>query len=391
MDPLHFALAALAWLAGAALFVPLAYSVALFVYGRSVPSPDPPRASGAPTVTAVVASLAPSRALDATLRRLAAVDYPALDVAVALGGPAQVAQPEGRPVTVLHSPGWGKARALNYALKEARSRYVLVLDEDSLVDPDCIDRLIPLAEEPGTWAVVGVPYASNADAGPLQRTLALEAEAWGAAARAKDRLGLFIPATGFFSLMSVEALRGGGEVWDEGALAEDADLSLRQRARGLRTRLAAARVGIEAPGSVGALARQRLRWYRGMLDASWKNRRAVAGLPPKDALDVSLTLLSPLSPAAFVLSLLFVPAWPLILGPVLAATVVMYMLSAWAASSKLRRGRLGVVLFSPLYAVLQGGVALAALASFLLRVRVGWERTPKAGDYPQEPNRPGGR
>lgn len=128
-----------------------------------------------------------------------------------------------------------------------------------------------------------------------------------------------------------------------------------------------------------------------MLDASWKNRRAVAGLPPKDALDVSLTLLSPLSPAAFVLSLLFVPAWPLILGPVLAATVVMYMLSAWAASSKLRRGRLGVVLFSPPYAVLQGGVALAALASFLLRVRVGWERTPKAGDDPQEPNRPGGR
>ncbi|MDG7012819.1 MAG: glycosyltransferase family 2 protein [Nitrososphaerota archaeon] len=381
MDPALLALAAAAWLAGAALFGLTAYSLALFAYGRSLAEEPPDAFSATPEVTALVASLGGTPALDETLRRLAGVKYPALELAVALGPSAQPPRGVGKQLTLVRSPSAGKARALNAAIGAVRSRYLLLLDEDSLVEPDCIDRLLPLADAPGTWAVVGVPYPSNAGAGPLQGTLALEAEAWAAAAKAKDRLGLFLPATGFFSFIPVAALGpGGGEVWDEGALAEDADLSLRQLAKGLRVRLSTARVGIEAPGTLGALARQRLRWYKGMLDALWKNRRVVARLRPALAADVVLSFLAPLAPAGFVVLAALSPLWPSALVPVVLGAAMAYAASAWLSASKLKGGRAGVMLLSLPYALVQGAVALAALGAFLFHVRVRWQRTPKEGD-----------
>ena len=383
MDLLLLGLAAVGWLAGAALFGLTAYSLALFAYGRSIPDPPLHEGGGSPAVTALVASLAASPALSVTLRRLAEVDYPSLDVAVALGPSATPFTAGGGSVKLLPAvAAKGKAQALNAAIGEVRSPYILLLDEDSLVDHDCVRRLLPLAEDPGTWAVVGVPYASNADAGPLQRTLDLEAEAWASTARARDRLGLFLPATGFFSLVSRASLDAdaGAPVWHADALAEDADLSLRQLARGRRARLSTAKVGIEAPGTLRALAGQRLRWYKGMLDALWTNRAAVAGLRPALAADAALSLLTPLAPAGFVVLLLLSPLWPSVLLPVLLGAALVYSVSAWLSASKLGRGRAGVVLLSLPYALVQGGVALGALGAFLLHVRVGWRRTEKSGD-----------
>ena len=383
MDLLLLGLAAVGWLAGAALFGLTGYSFALFAYGRSLPDPPLREGRGSPAVTALVASLAASPALGVTLRRLAEVDYPSLDVAVALGQSGSPLPAGGGPVRLLPATAAkGKAQALNAAVGEVRSPYILLLDEDSLVDPDCVRRLLPLAEDPGTWAVVGVPYASNADAGPLQRTLDLEAEAWASMARARDRLGLFLPATGFFSLVSRASLGAdaGVPVWDEGALAEDADLSLRQLARGRRARLSTAKVGIEAPAALGALAGQRLRWYKGMLDTLWTNRAAVARLRPALAADGVLSLLAPLAPAGFVVLLMLSPLWPSVLLPVLLGAALVYSASAWLSASKLGRGRAGVLLLSLPYALVQGGVALGALGAFLLHVRVGWRRTKKSGD-----------
>ena len=384
LDPVHLALAAAAWLAGAALFGLTAYQSALFVYGRSVRRPPPEGPSGAPRVTALVASLASTPALDATLGALAGVTYPAFDVAVAVGPGAQDPRPAGAPFVVLRSPAGGKARALNAAMGAVGSDYVLLLDEDSRVEPDCVDRLLPLADDPGVWAVVGVPYLADAGVrpGPLQRTLALEARAWAATARAKDRLGLFIPAMGFFAL--VRAGPGSGVAWDEGALAEDTDLSLRQLAKGLRVRLSDARVGIDAPETLGDLSWQRLRWYKGMLDALWRNRGALAKLRPALAADVAFTLLAPMAPAGFLVLLALSPVWPSVLLPVLLAATLGYAGAAWLAAPGGGRGRAGAALMAVPYALVQGGVALAALGAFVLHVPVRWRRTPKRGDSPRD-------
>jgi cellulose synthase/poly-beta-1,6-N-acetylglucosamine synthase-like glycosyltransferase len=372
----------LAWLAGGALFVLTGYSAVLLALG-SGPAPLPPGPPPGPQrVTVLVTALAGSPALGETLGRAATIDHPDLDVLLALGAggaPTRPAMGLARGVDVLMADGpGGKAHAMNMALQRARGDFVLTLDEDSLVDPDCVAKMLPLAGE-GVWAVVGEPYASNAGAGVIQRTLGVEAGAWTRAARARDRLGLFLPATGFFALVRRGSLPG-GEVWDEGALAEDTDLSLRQEARGLRVRLSGARVGIEAPSTLGALARQRLRWYKGVFDALWKNRGAVTRLGAPKAIDAVLSLLSPVAPAAFLVLLLLSPLWPLTLGPVLGGVLAVYLLSAWASSSGVGEGRLGVVLFSVPYAVVQGGVALAAIVAFLLRIRVGWQRTPKSAE-----------
>ena len=382
LDYLLLLLALIGWAAGALLFVLAAHSAFLFAAGARSHTPQPSSAAGSlPQVTVVVSALSPSPALEETLRRANALAAPGLSLLLALGEDAPASRTrDDLPLEVSVSGGEaGKAGALNAALPRARGEFLLFLDEDSRVDPGCLEAMLPCFQDERVWAVVGEPYASNAGAGVIQRTLAIESAAWTAGARAKDRLGLFLPATGFFALVRRASLPE-GKVWDEASLAEDADLSLRQEGRGFRARLSSVRVGIEAPSSLADLALQRLRWYKGMFDALWKNKGVVVRLPPAKAADATLTLLSPLGPAAFVVLLALLPVWPAILGPVLVGVVVAYLASSWMASSKLERGRLGVVLFSVPYALVQGGVALAALAAFLLRVKVKWRRTPKTGD-----------
>ncbi|MDE1858221.1 MAG: glycosyltransferase family 2 protein [Thaumarchaeota archaeon] len=384
MDYALLLLEVLGWAAGTLLFALAAYSAALLALGGGPPVADAVPRALSPKVTVLISALRPSPGLDDTLRRAAAVDYAEAELILALGsgdgeGPTYGAGLARPPRVFVSDEPRGKAHMMNMAVREAKGELVLMLDEDSLVDPGCVRETLPLVQGEHVWAVVGVPYPSNADAGVIQRTLGLEAAAWTRTARAKDRLGLFLPATGFFALIDKGSLPE-GEAWDEGALAEDADLSLRQEARGLRTRLSGAKVGIEAPVSLGALARQRLRWYKGMFDALWKNRGVVVRLPFRKALDAVMSLLAPLSPAGFVILLLLAPVWPLLLGPVLLGVLAVYLVSAWVSASKLTKGRLGVVLFSVPYAVLQGVVALGALSAFLLHVRVRWQRTPKSGD-----------
>ena len=381
MDYLLLLLALIGWAAGAALIVLAAHSALLFAAGARSTAAPPSVSGPLPQVTVVVSALSPSPALEDTLRRANAIGSPGLNLLLALGEDAPAFRTrDDLPLEVSASGGEaGKAGALNAALPRAHGEFLLFLDEDSRVDPGCLETMLPCFRDERVWAVVGEPYASNAGAGVIQRTLAIESAAWTAGARAKDRLGLFLPATGFFALVRKASLPE-GRVWDEASLAEDADLSLRQEGRGFRARLSSARVGIEAPSSLADVARQRLRWYKGMFDSLWKNRGVVVRLPPAKAADATLTLLSPLGPAAFVVLLALLPVWPAVLGPILAVLVVAYLASSWMASSKLERGRLGVVLFSVPYALVQGGVALAALAAFLIHVKVKWRRTPKTGD-----------
>lgn len=369
--------------AGLVLVVISAYALALAVFG-SVTRPTGRGANGAasPPVTALIVALSQTPALDETLRRVDAIDYPDLSIAVGLGSVPTSEFKTLHPLSIFPVAGASsKAETMNECIKRIHSDCVLLLDEDSLVEADCLRKMVPLLGSPDTWAVVGVPYASNADAGILQRTLGLEAEAWTIAARARDGLRLFLPATGFFSLISAKSLAPqGGTVWDQTALAEDTDLSLKRFAAGLETRLSSARVGIEAPGTLTALAKQRLRWYKGMYDALWKNRGIVVRLPFRKAVDAALGLLSPLAPASFVVLLLLSPLWPLSLGPVLLAVAAAYLISAASSALKLKRGRAGVILFSVPYALIQGAVALAALSAFLLHIEVRWQRTPKSAD-----------
>ena len=383
MDFLFF-LGVLGWVAGVALFTLTGYSTVLFVLGSRPLAADPGAAPSSPTVTVVVSALRGGGAVRETLRRADAIDYPDVELVLALGegGTEDQALGEGLAdplrVFVAGEQG-GKAHTLNRAVPEAGGEFVLLLDEDSLVESDCIKKMLPRARGEDCWAVVGEPFSSNARSGVIQRTLDLESKAWARVARAKDRLGLFLPATGFFALVRRGSLPE-GEAWDEEALAEDTDLSLRQEARGMRVRLSGARVGIEAPSNLGDLARQRLRWYKGMFDALWKNRGALSHLPLSERSDVAMSLLSPLAPGGFVVLLLLAPVWPWVLGPAVLGVLALYVLGAWVSSAGLEEGRAGVVLFSVPYAIIQGIVALAALAAFLLHVRVGWRRTPKSGD-----------
>jgi cellulose synthase/poly-beta-1,6-N-acetylglucosamine synthase-like glycosyltransferase len=394
LGPLLLAEVVIALLVGASLVLLTAYSAILFAIGTRVLATQLPPVHEEPEVSIVIAALAPSQALEETMKLLQEVKYPNKKVLVALGSQgatSNVLPAPTIPVEILDArKRRGKAYSLNLSLPRT-SDYVLLLDEDSHPDPDCIEKTLPyLASDPKVWAAVGLPYVTNPSLGPLQTTLALEADAWATVARAKEKLDLFLPATGFFALIKKGSLvnAGGPRPWNEKALAEDTELSVRQYAGGWRTGLSTARVGIEAPPTLRALFWQRLRWYKGMLEALRWNFRSIARLPTKKRADVFLTLLIPLAPAAAVVLLLLAPVFPGVLVPALLGFVAFQLVVSWVSSSKLSKGRVGIVLFSVPYILLQGLAAIAALATFLLRIRVPWQRTPKAGDQRAEPSSP---
>ncbi|MDE1858607.1 MAG: glycosyltransferase family 2 protein [Thaumarchaeota archaeon] len=387
MGPLLLLPAAVALVAGLVLLVTTAYSVVLFAIGSSLPQTQLPPVEWGTEVYVLIAALNRSPALEETLQWVDEIRGPKLRLLVALGMEQEdLTESQGdilRPLDVFEAEGsGGKAYTLNRGFWHTLG-YFLLLDEDSHPDPDCVTKMVPyLKEDEKVWAVVGHPYPSNQDSGVLQRTLSLEAGAWAAVARARDRFGLFLPAPGFFSLIRWESLNcpSGTPAWNEDALAEDTELSVRQYVKGWKTRLSTARVGIEAPPTMKALFLQRVRWYKGMLEALWWNARLLLRLPLGKGIDVAVTLLTPMAPAAFLVLLLLSPLWPGVILPALLGLLALQLVAAWMSTSKLRRGRTGVVLFSVPYMLIQGAAALAALGAFLFHVKVPWQRTPKKDD-----------
>jgi cellulose synthase/poly-beta-1,6-N-acetylglucosamine synthase-like glycosyltransferase len=384
LNPLLILAAVVAWLAGAVGFSVAGYNALLFALGRRTPLTEPSGASAEPELSVLIVAKSWHVFLEKTIRTVDAVDYPQkkVKIVLALGEtrPQEVSVATTRTLQVFSpSQPLAKPALLNRSVDVLAGDYVLLLDEDSQVERDCLRRMVPLIDDLRTAAVVGLPYPTNASEGYLQASLWLEADAWATVARAKDSRGLFIPVTGFFSLVRLSALSDVGG-WGEDMLAEDTELSLRLFVKGWRTRLSNARVGIEGPGSLRVLMRQRLRWYKGLLDALARDFRLVWRLPPAKRLDVYMTLLAPLAPAAFLVLLALTPAWPPALGTAVLVLVALQLFAAWSASARLPRGRLGVVLSSVPYAIIQGLVALGALGAFVLRISVPWQRTPKTED-----------
>lgn len=376
--------AIVAWTAGVFAFVVAGSNAVLFSMERPPARSAAVTPSGESTVTVLVAAKSWQKTLEKTLRNIDEIEYPEtkLDITLVLGGPP--APPVGfhtnhrLSMLVSDSPE-SKPQALNRALGALASDCVLLLDEDSLVEKDCIRRMLPLLRDPKIASVVGLPRLTSTSKGLLQSTLALEAEAWTRVARAKDSRGLFLPSTGFFSLLRVSAIREVGG-WDGHMLAEDAELSLRLFSRGWRTRLSDARVGIEAPLSLGDLARQRLRWYKGLFDALSKDLGLLDTMPLHSALDAASALVTPLVPACLLVLAVLAPLWPQTLVPAVLSLLVLETAGATWSARGLPASRGAVVLFAIPYMLMQGAVALLALGASVLGLKVTWARTPKSGD-----------
>jgi len=207
-----------------------------------------------------------------------------------------------------------KAAVLAFAQPMVRGEVVGVMDADSRVAPDFLERLMRAWQADPSAAIQAQRRASNAGAG------------WLAAAQDTEQLMDMASQCGRRATTGTAELRGNGMFvrcsslsqlggWNPAVLTEDLDLSTRLVASGEHVALAPqVELGEQAVEEVGALWRQRLRWAEGGLRRLMDHGPGLvsrADLPLKSKLDFlafsAEFVIPPLFLAAVVASLVTIP------------------------------------------------------------------------------------
>ncbi|HYO18472.1 MAG TPA: glycosyltransferase [Dermatophilaceae bacterium] len=220
-----------------------------------------------------------SQGIAATVRSLVASDHPVeiivvddgstddtRDIVVALDLPG---------VRVIRQANAGKPAALNAGLAVCSHPLVVMLDGDTVFEPDAVRVLLQPFADPGVGAVSGNTKVANR-AGLLGRWQHIEYVIGFNLDRRLFDLGECMPTVpGAIGAFRREALERVGGVSDM-TLAEDTDLTMALCRDGWRVVYEEnAKAWTEAPASLGALWRQRYRWCYGTLQAMWKHRGAL--------------------------------------------------------------------------------------------------------------------
>ncbi|MFN3595975.1 MAG: glycosyltransferase family 2 protein [Rubricoccaceae bacterium] len=206
--------------------------------------------------------------------------------------------------------------AADAAHPEGPAPFVALFDADFVPAPDFLERLLPpLLGDPSLAFAQARWTHRNAARGLCTRAQAALLDVHFAVEQhAREAAGLFVGFNGTAGVWRTHAIAEAGG-WSGDTLAEDLDLSLRARLRGLRGRyLNHVSVPAELPETVRAWRRQQFRWAKGALEVGRRLGRRLwttPGLPLRVRLLTTLHLAAPL-------------AWPallalIVLHPVLAA------------------------------------------------------------------------
>lgn len=356
----------------------------------------------ASTVTYRVTVLVPAHdeqhALPRTLAALAAQTVrPARVVVVAdncTDATADVASAACAEVLTTRDNTDRKAGALNQALRQVDSELVLVLDADTTIVPTFVEEGLAVLDADQRLGAVGGVFVGDAPRGYLQQCQANEYERYATQIDVTRRTSVL---TGTAALLRRDALdavaraRGDrlpgtrGDVYDRTAITEDSELTLALRTLGF---------GLASPASMRCttelmptwrdLHRQRVRWYKGMLDnlssygvnrttLRYHGQQLMLGL--STLMLTSLIVLTLLSVATGTFHL--VPAWLAVGGIFLVERVV----TAWRAGP---HGRLLAALVLPelCYDVALQQAFVRAVVLHALRRDIAWHHVSRTEGVP---------
>jgi len=161
--------------------------------------------------------------------------------------------------------GRGKSRALNLALGQVTSDVIAVYDADNTPDPSSLKYLVAqLLLHPELGAVLGKFRTVNKNATLLTRFINIETLSFQSmlqAGRWQMHNIATIPGTNFVVWTSLVRELGG---WDENALTEDSELSIRIIQHGYKIKFIPYALTFEQePQEWRVWVRQRMRWVRG--------------------------------------------------------------------------------------------------------------------------------
>ncbi|MFJ8634800.1 bifunctional polysaccharide deacetylase/glycosyltransferase family 2 protein [Streptomyces sp. NPDC093568] len=231
-------------------------------------------------VTVLVPAYNEEAGIESTIHSLLASTHPYLEVIViddgSTDGTADLATWIDDPrIRVIRQPNSGKAAALNTGLAHASYDIVVMVDADTVFEPDALYRLIQPLAHPAIGAVSGNTKVGNRR-GLLGRWQHLEyVFGFNLDRRMFEVLECMPTVPGAIGAFRRDALLGVGGV-SEDTLAEDTDLTMALWRAGWRVVYEESAIAwTEVPTSLRQLWRQRYRWCYGTLQAMWKHRSAV--------------------------------------------------------------------------------------------------------------------
>ncbi|WP_319460704.1 bifunctional polysaccharide deacetylase/glycosyltransferase family 2 protein [Micromonospora sp. RTP1Z1] len=281
-------------------------------------------------VTVIVPAYNEHTTIAAAVRSLAAGTHPDIEVLVidddSDDGTAEEVERLGLPnVRVVRVPGGGKPGALNAGVALARHDLLVMVDADTVVEPDAIHRLVQPFADPRVGAVAG-----NVKVGNRRRLIGRWQHieyviGFSLDRRLYDTLRCMPTIPGALGAFRREAVRAAGGL-SRATLAEDTDLTIGIHRAGWRVvyeETAVART--EAPSTLPELWRQRYRWSYGTMQALWRHRRALIergpsgrfgrrGLPFIALFSVLLPLLAPVVDIFAVYGLFFLDRYETVIA-----------------------------------------------------------------------------
>jgi len=371
--------------------------VAVALAFRHARRPIPAAPAHLPPVSVVVPAYNEAVGIEAAVRSLTASDYPEFEIVVVDDGStdatAGIVEGLHLPgVRLVRQPNGGKAAALNTGISAARHDVLVLVDGDTVFQPDTVRELIqPLADD-GVGAVAGNTKVGNRG-GVLGRWQHLEyVVGFNLDRRMLDIFGCITTVAGAVGAFRREALeRVGGVSLD--TLAEDTDLTMAVLRSGYRVVYQPRAIAwTEAPQTLTDLWRQRYRWAYGTMQAIWKHRHAVVeggqarrlgliGLPYVFAFQVVFPLLSPAIDLFALFGLLFLDP-----VPIAAAWCVFVLLQTLTTLYALRldkeslRPLWAVPLQQFVYRQMMYLVVIQSVISALAGVRLRWHKLHRTGD-----------
>ncbi|MFE3492638.1 bifunctional polysaccharide deacetylase/glycosyltransferase family 2 protein [Streptomyces sp. NPDC059169] len=331
-----------------------------------------------------------------TLRSLARSTHPIEIIVVDDGstdGTADIAESLGLPnVRVIRQENAGKPAALNNGVRSARHDIVVMMDGDTVFEPDTVRLLVQPFADPEVGAVAG-----NAKVGNRRTVIG----AWqhieyvmgfNLDRRMYDLLRCMPTIPGAIGAFRRDAVLGVGGM-SEDTLAEDTDITIAMHRAGWRIVYQEhARAWTEAPGSLRQLWSQRYRWSYGTMQALWKHRRCLTdkgasgrfgrvGMPLVVLFQIVTPVFAPLIDVFTVYSMIFVDFRAALLAWLAVLTVQM---TCAAYAFRLDREQYRYLLMMPLqqlaYRQMMYLVLIHSCVTALSGGRLRWQKLKRTGE-----------
>ncbi len=356
----------------------------------------------APLVSVVVPAYDEAVTIENCVRSILRSDYPRYEVLCVDDGSAddtfarlQALAATHPRVTAMRQENAGKGAALNTGIAAARGEVLLLVDADGLFRPDTITRMLRGFRHVRVGAVCGSDRPVNLDRVHTRLLALISHVGTGLMRRALDVLHCLPVVSGNIGAFRRDVLVRTGPLRTD-TLGEDLELTWRVHRAGYGVTFAPdAIVYAESPSTLRGLWRQRVRWARGLLQAT-ELHRSMIGNPRYGAFGMYLaynTLAQIVAPFLQVLAMVVLAvlvavggpgwlpaswwAWVLLLGLPLSAGLL--LLAVLLDRAGRVGGGGGTVVLWPVYSLMMTFVVLEATRRELGNAENRWDKLDRSG------------